>query len=136
MSIEENKDLVRRYFQTVVVDRDFSKFSEFTAPGFHIDRSAVPKGLHGKEGLSNQMDMLFEAFPDLDFQIVDMVAEGDKVVIRLEARGTHKGVYAGIEPTGRRVLYKALIMYRVVDGKLTEAWSNADDWGLVEQLRS
>ncbi len=135
MSTEENKELVRRYFQTIVIDRDFSKFSDFTAPGFFIDRSAVPEGIRGKDGLRSQMDMLYEAFPDLDFRIVDMVAEGDKVVIRLEARGTHKGVYAGIEPTGRRVLYKALIMYHVVNGKITEAWSNADDWGLIEQLK-
>jgi steroid delta-isomerase-like uncharacterized protein len=135
MSIEENKDLVRRYVQAILVDRDFSKFSELTAPGFYIDRSAVPDVIAGEEGLHTQMDMLYNAFPDLDLKIVDMVAEGDKVVVRFEAPGTHQGDFAGIPATGKTAVWKGLVMYRVENGKIMEAWANWDDWGLIEQLK-
>lgn len=135
MSVEENKELVRKYVDAILVHRDFSKFSEFTAPGFYIDRSAVPEAIKGENALHNQMDMLYGAFPDLDLQIVDMVAEGDKVVVRFAAPGTHQNTFAGIEGTGRRATWKGLVMYHVVGDKIAEAWANWDDWGLIEQLR-
>ena len=134
--IEANKEIVRGYVKAILVDRDFSKFSDFTAPGFYIDRSAVPEAIAGKDALNKQMDMLYGAFPDLDLQIVQIVAEGDLVVVRFEAPGTHTGEFAGIAPTGKRAVWKGLVMYHVVDGKITEAWANWDDWGLIEQLKA
>jgi steroid delta-isomerase-like uncharacterized protein len=135
-NVERNKEIVRGYVQAILVDRDFSKFSQFTAPGFSIDRSAVPEAIAGADALHSQMDMLYNAFPDLELEIVDMVAEGDKVVVRFQAPGTHTGTFAGIEPTGKRAVWKGLVMYHVVDGMITEAWANWDDWGLLEQLRN
>lgn len=135
MSLEDNKEVVRRYVQAILVDRDFSTFSKWTAPGFYIDRSAVPEAIEGEAGLSTQMDMLYTAFPDLQLKVVDMVAEGDKVVVRFEAPGTQTGEFAGIPPTGKKATWKGLVMYHVVDGKITEAWANWDDWGLIQQLK-
>ncbi len=135
MSIEDNKELVRKYVQAILVERDFSTFSDWTAPGFYIDRSAVPEAIVGEEGLSTQMDMLYNAFPDLDLKIADMVAEGDKVVVRFEAPGTQTGEFAGVPPTGKKATWKGLVMYHCVNGKITEAWANWDDWGLIEQLK-
>ena len=134
--IERNKDIVRAYIQAILVERDFSKFSTFTAPGFYIDRSAVPEAIAGENALHNQMDMLYGAFPDLALEIVNIVAEGDLVVVRFAAPGTHTGEFAGIPATGKRATWKGLVMYHVVDGKITEAWANWDDWGLIEQLKS
>ena len=134
-SIEQNKEIVRGYAQAILVERDFSKFAQFTAPGFYIDRSAVPEAIKGEQGLHTQMDMLYSAFPDLALRIVDMVAEGDKVVVRFEAPGTQTGPFAGIPATGKRAMWKGLVMYHVVGDKITEAWANWDDWGLIEQLK-
>ena len=134
-SLEKNKEIVRGYVQAILVERDFSKFSQFTAPGFYIDRSAVPEAIKGEQGLHTQMDMLYGAFPDLNLQIVDMVAEGDKVVVRFAAPGTHKGAFAGIPATGRTATWKGLVMYHVVGDKIAEAWADWDDWGLIEQLK-
>ena len=135
MSLEANKAVVRAYVDAILVKRDFSKFPEYTAPGFYIDRSAVPEAIVGENALHSQMDMLYGAFPDLDLKIVDMVAEDDKVVVRFEAPGTHQHAFAGIEGTGRKATWKGLVMYHVVDGKLKEAWANWDDWGLINQLK-
>lgn len=136
MTLEENKEIVRRYVDAILIRRDFSDFDKFTTPDFYIDRSAVPEAIKGEEGLHTQMDMLYTAFPDLELKIVNMVAEGDKVVVRFEAPGTHKGPFAGIEATGKSAVWKGLVMYRVSDdGRIAEAWANWDDWGLIEQLR-
>lgn len=134
-TLEQNKEIVRGYVQAILVERDFSKFSHFTAPGFYIDRSAVPEAIKGEEGLHTQMDMLYGAFPDLKLSIVDIVAEGDKVVVRFEAPGTHQGAFGGIQPTGRRAVWKGLVMYHVVGDKITEAWADWDDYGLLQQLQ-
>lgn len=135
MSVESNKEVVRKYVDAILVNRDFSKFSEYTAPGFYIDRSAVPEAIAGEEGLHTQMDMLYGAFPDLDLSIVNMVAEGDYVVVRFAAPGTQTGEFAGIPASGKKATWKGLVMYHVQDGKITEAWANWDDWGLIEQLK-
>ncbi|HTJ57154.1 MAG TPA: ester cyclase [Devosiaceae bacterium] len=134
-TIEQNKEIVRGYVEAILVKRDFSKFSHFTAPGFYIDRSAVPEAIKGEEGLHTQMDMLYGAFPDLALRMVDVVAEGDKVVVRFQAPGTHTGTFAGIPATGKRATWKGIVMYHVVDDKITEAWADWDDWGLIEQLK-
>jgi steroid delta-isomerase-like uncharacterized protein len=134
-NLEQNKEVVRKYVKAILVDRDFSKFETYTAPGFYIDRSAVPEAIKGEQGLHTQMDMLYSAFPDLALRIVDMVAEGDKVVVRFEAPGTHTGTFAGIAPTGKRAVWKGLVMYHVVENRIKEAWADWDDWGLIEQLK-
>jgi steroid delta-isomerase-like uncharacterized protein len=134
-SIEKNKEIVKGYVQAILVERDFSKFSNFTAPGFYIDRSAVPEAIKGEQGLHTQMDMLYSAFPDMKLKIVEIVAENDKVVVRFEGPGTQTGTFAGIPPSGKKAVWKGLVMYHVVGDKITEAWANWDDWGLVEQLK-
>ncbi|MGO9743915.1 MAG: ester cyclase [Roseiarcus sp.] len=134
-TVAENKQIVAGYVDAILVKRDFSKFSHFTAPGFYIERSAIPEAIRGEAGLHTQMDMLYGAFPDLALSMVEVVAEGDKVVVRFEAPGTHTGVFAGIPATGKRATWKGLVMYHVVGDKITQAWADWDDLGLIEQLR-
>jgi steroid delta-isomerase-like uncharacterized protein len=135
MSVQDNKSIVLGYVQAILVERDFSKFKTFTTDDFYIDRSAVPEAIKGEEGLHTQMDMLYSAFPDLDLKVVDVVAEGDRVVVRFAAPGTHKGDFAGVPATGRTATWKGIVMYHVEGGKIKEAWANWDDWGLIEQLK-
>ena len=134
-TIEQNKEIVRGYVQAILVERDFSKFQQYTAPGFYVDRSAVPEAIKGESGLHTQMDMLYSAFPDMKLRIVDIVAEGDKVVVRFEGPGTQTGTFAGVAPSGKKAVWKGLVMYHVVGDKITEAWANWDDTGLIEQLK-
>jgi predicted ester cyclase len=133
--IEENKEVVRKYVQAILVEQDFTQFEDHTHEGFKIDRSAVPEAIVGSAGLSKQMEMLYKAFPDLKITIADIVAEGDKVVVRFEAPGKHTGHFAGIDATGKDVVWKGLVMYRVHSGKVAEAWANWDDYGLIVQLQ-
>jgi steroid delta-isomerase-like uncharacterized protein len=134
-TVSENKAIVTGYVNAILIKRDFSQFSHFTAPGFYIERSAVPEAIKGEAGLHTQMDMLYAAFPDLALSMVDIVAEGDKVVVRFEAPGTHTGTFAGIPATGKTATWRGLVMYHVVGDKITQAWADWDDWGLIEQLK-
>jgi steroid delta-isomerase-like uncharacterized protein len=133
--VEKNKQIVREYVDAILIHRDFTQFDKFTTKDFKIDRSAVPEAIAGAKGLGSQMDMLYKAFPDLDLKIADMVASNDKVLVRFEAPGTHKNDFIGIAPTGKRVVWKGLVLYQLKDGKLDHAWANWDDYGLVEQLK-
>jgi steroid delta-isomerase-like uncharacterized protein len=74
------------------------------------------------------------AFPDTRMTIEDEIAEGDKVVIRWTIRGTHKGEYMGIAPTGKEVTVTGISVYRIERGKIVEDWSNNDMLGMLQQL--
>ena len=74
------------------------------------------------------------AFPDAQFTIDDMIGEGDRVVLRLTMRGTHRGVFNGIPPTGRRVLVTGVSIERVVGGRIMEGWVTNDALGMLQQL--
>lgn len=74
------------------------------------------------------------AFPRYELIVDDIIAEGDKVVLRATARGTHEGEFAGIPPTGRDVEFAAIIIYRIEDGLIAETWIQADMVGLLQQL--
>ena len=68
-------------------------------------------------------------------EVDDLIAEGDKVVVRWRLLGTHKGDFLGIAPTGRAIALKGIAIYRVKDGKLMERWVVSDLHGLLEEIR-
>jgi predicted ester cyclase len=74
------------------------------------------------------------AFPDLHFTIEDQIAEGDKVVNRVTARGTHLGDFRGIPPTGKQVTVAGITIDRIAGGKLVESWTSWDFLGILQQL--
>ncbi len=89
---------------------------------------------NGPEGFKALILPLRQAFPDLHFKIQDTVAEGSRVVVRWIWRGTHRGSFAGIAPTGRQVFNEGIAIYRFEDGKITEAWSQMDRLGVLQQI--
>ena len=132
--VQANIAHVRRYIEELLMTGTFAIASELVAPGFSIDRSAMPDAIAGPEGLHKQMDMLKLAFPDLELRIADLFGNDDKVVARFEAPGTHTGEFAGIAPTGRKVMWKGIVIYHVKDNKVTHAWACWDDVGLVQAI--
>ena len=76
--------------------------------------------------------MLHAAFPDLHITVEDTITEGDKVVGRNSLTGTHRGAYMGLAPTGRRVVYSEIFIFRLAEGRIVEIWGVVD---VVAQLR-
>ena len=88
MSTEDNKTLMRRFFEEVYTKKNLAAIEEFIAPN-HIDHSAAAAGLPvGPEGSRQAIGMMLTGFPDLHVTVEDMIAEGDKLVVRLTIRGT------------------------------------------------
>ena len=132
MSTEENKALVRRFYEEI--DRgNLVAMDELVAEDY-INHAPPPfPGPAGREGLKRAFKIFWEATPGYH-QIEDMLAEGDKVVTRLTAYGTHAGEMAGIPPTGKKLTMTAIAIHRIADGKIVEHWAEKDTLGFLQQL--
>jgi len=133
MSTEDNKALMRRFYEEVFNKKNLAAIDDFIDPN-QVDHSAPPGVAGGLEGTKQLIGMDLTAFPDLHFTVEDMIAEGDKVVARLTARGTHKGAYMGIPPTGKQATSPAIDIVRIAGGKSVEHWLEMDTLGLLQQL--
>ena len=93
------------------------------------------KKAHGRDEFKAVLSRLFRAFPDLRYQIDDVVVSGDRMVLRWEGRGTHQGEYLGIQGTGRPITYRGITLYELRDGRISRAWVSADLLSLLRSLR-
>lgn len=134
MMSEQNKALMRRAIEEVWNRGDFDVLKEVVADDFVIHASTPEAEIHGVDGARQFIKMLHSTFPDIHFTIVDQVAEGDRVVTRWEAQGTHKGELMGIPPTGKRVTLTATDIDRVVNGKVVECWTTMDGPTMMQQM--
>ena len=128
MTLEENKAIVRRFVEAYN-KRNLDAFDDLLAPDYFDRTSQV-----GREGLKQLMNMAFIAFPDLHETIEDIIAEGDKVWVRITFTGTNSGEWMGLAPTGKKVTSKNVDIYRIVNGKLAEYWNVTDASDFNKQL--
>ena len=134
MSIEANKALVRRLYEEVFNKRNLAVADELLTETSLNHADPHGAGRVGPESLKGVVQMLTAGFPDFHMTLEDLVAEGDKVVVRITASGTHQGAFMGIPPTGKRFTQQQIHLVRVVDGKVTENWNVRDDLGMMQQL--
>ena len=136
MSVEENKIIARRVFEEAWNQRDLDAVDEICATDFvrHDPASSNLSGPIGPEGYKQVITFYTTAFPDHHFVVEDMIAEGDRVVTRWTATGTHQGDLAGIPPTGVKGIVTGITIARFGEGKIVEERSNWDALGLMQQL--
>lgn len=132
MSAEENKIVARRLLDAVNRG-NLAAAEDLVAPDY-VDHGAPPGHPGGPAGFTATVQMYRAAFPDFYWAIEDMIGEGDKIAIRVTARGTHQGDLMGIAPTGRQVTVTGIAIWRIADGKVAEAWVNRDLLGMMQQL--
>lgn len=132
-SLERNKEAVRSYYDVILNQRDFSRFEEVASSNFIGHRNT--QVVHGAEGLQAQMDMFVRAFPDIQYYIDEMIAEDDKVVVNFRAPGTQNGEFAGIPPTGKKVVWRGNMLYRLENGKVAELIAYLNDRDLIAELQ-
>ena len=134
MSTEQNKALFRRMVEEIFNRGNMSLADEFIAPDF-VEHEELPPGIPpGREGVKQLTAMLRSAFPDFKATIDDMIAEGDKVVVRMTWRGTHKGEFMGIPPTGKSVSFGVIDIVRFAGDKFAEHWGLMDSMSMMQQL--
>jgi steroid delta-isomerase-like uncharacterized protein len=131
---EQNKSIGRRLIEQVWNQGNFAVVDELIASDY-IGHSSMPDGeTQGREGYRQFFSALRQAFPNLQVTIEDQIAAGDRVVTRWTARGTHKGQFQGIPPTGKQGAITGITIDRIANGKVVECWTNADDLGLLRLL--
>lgn len=135
MSANKNIAVLRRAVEEVNKG-NIAAAAELVAPGFiRHDLTAVWPGEAGVEGVQDFIAMLRTALPDLNFEIEDIFATGDRAAARYTVRGTHTGGdLLGVVPSGRRVQFSEINIYRFSDGKICENWELADIYGLMRQI--
>jgi predicted ester cyclase len=132
-NLEANKQLCRDYFAAFLKgDTDWMK--KHIAPTFVRHDPGLPFEVKGPEGVKQLHDVLMPAFPDMQLPLLDFVAEGEKVLVRLKVQATHTGAFGDLEPTGRRVDIDVLDLFQIRDGVLVEHWALLDNLGMLKQL--
>ena len=129
MSLEENKKIVRKTIE-VVNTQELSSIEKMVAPDF-IDHT---RQMQGPEGLKQFLSMIFRSFPDFHLTIEDMIAEGDKVWVRLTITATHTSEFYGLAPTGNKFTEPSVWIYRIVNGKVVEGWDVQDELDFYKKI--
>ena len=130
---EQNKEIARRIFDEVWNEGNIDVADQLVGTNFvlHDPAQNLDKDL---AGFKKHVAGVRAAFPDIHFAVEDMVAEGDKVVSRWSAQGTHRGDFLGVGATGKRMTVTGIVVTRHANGKNVETWSNWDALGLLQQL--
>ena len=131
---EQNKALMRRAIEEVWNRENFAILKEIVASDFVIHASTPEAEIHGAEGAKQFITMLHNAIPDIHFVIADQVAEGDRVVTRWVAHGTHLGDLMGMPPSGKQVSITATDIDRIANGKVVECWTTLDGAAMMQQM--
>ena len=136
---DRNKAVVRRHFESMWNQRDRECMAEiistdYVEHGLAAITGTVDERHDAIEGMKGTVDWLTAAFPDLRFEICDLIGEADKVLAYTRMTGTHDGEFQGVAPTNRRVHVMAMHLFRVRDGRLVEHWAVRDDLAMMQQL--
>jgi steroid delta-isomerase-like uncharacterized protein len=132
---EANKILVGRWFEEVWNQGREETIDELFAAngiGYGLGDTDVPT--RGPAEFRVFASNLRGALPDIHMTIEDMMAEGDKVTVRITLEGTHKGGQLGVAPTGRRIHIQGIVVVRIANGQIVEGWNSWDQLGLLRQI--
>jgi steroid delta-isomerase-like uncharacterized protein len=124
---DQNKRIVRQVYEDVRSDGNLDLVDRIFSPDYvGHDPTAQPQEVHGPAGFKDQTAGYRRVFPDLRFSIHQLVAEGDDVVVRWTARGTHRGSMVGEVPTGEPVEVSGFGSWRIEEGRVAEHWGVLD----------
>jgi steroid delta-isomerase-like uncharacterized protein len=135
MSEQDNKSIVRRYYDEVLNERNIELLDELAIEDY-VEHNPFPGQGNGLADLKARVAGLCGAFKPLHFAIEDVVAEGDKVVVRWTNSGTDKGGFMGMPATGKDFGIDGIDIHVVRDGKLAEHWHVVDQLAQMQQLGS
>lgn len=133
MSLEINKQLCRDYF-TAFAAGDSAWMERHIAPGFVRHDPGLPFEVRGPAGVKQLHDVLLPAFPDMALPLEDLIAEGEKVLVRLRVQGTHTGAFGDLAATGRKIDIGVLDLFQIRDGQFIEHWALLDNLSMLKQL--
>lgn len=129
---ETNRKAVERLVNDVFVNHDLSKLDEYMRDDYIQHNADVAQG---KKGFTEFFAATFKAIPDFKYTLLNMVAEGDYVMIYCTTSGTHTdGEWLGKQPTGNKLDFNVVDIFRIQDGMIAEHWDVADTFELFSQV--
>lgn len=132
--IAGNKQLVEAFIQELFSKGDLGAVDRYLDPGFVNHDPPFPGAPDGPEGMRAAAAMFRQALPDWHSEVHHLVAEGDIVVERFTASGTHRGVLMGAQPTDATVVLAGINVFRIDGDRIVERWGRLDEAGLLRQL--
>lgn len=132
MSTEQNKSIVRRWIEEGWNNHNLSVIDEVYAADF-VQHEPAPQAVNSREALKAYVGAYLTAFPDLQLSIEDLLAEGDKVAWRFNSTGHQNGPFMGMPPSGRTGNISGIVIFRLENSRIAEAWVNLDVLGLLQQ---
>ena len=132
---ERNKAVVRRWFEEVWNQgREASSDDRFPAGGVAHGLGDSESDVRGPAEFKPFAANIRGSIPDTHIRVEDILTEGDRVAVRVTLEGTHTGLGLGVPPTGRKISIQGIIILRMVDGRIIEAWNSYDQLGLLRQI--
>jgi steroid delta-isomerase-like uncharacterized protein len=133
--IEKHKEIARYISQKVVNEKDYSPIHEFLTENYvyHGLGGMIAKTPHG---FMEAIKGFHLAIPDLKSEIIDMVGEEDRLIVRFNFTGTHQGNFLGFNGSGAKLNFEGMIMRRFENGKVAEDWDYFDFPLVVQQIQS
>jgi len=133
MSVEQNKSVVRRYYDEVLNRGHIAVLDELATDNY-IENDPFPGQGNGRTDLKVRVSTLLTAFSPCTFTIDDIVAEGDRVVVRWRSSGNHSGDFLGMPPTHRDYTITGIDIHRLAAGQMAEHWHVVDQLSQLQQL--
>jgi predicted ester cyclase len=141
--LEANKMILRRHFDEVLNLGNLSVIDDIYSDRYVLDAPVQTDGsirasgkTYGRDGLKRRVVLFRSAFPDIHFTIGALLAEGDQVAVQYTFKGTHRGNFGELEPTGRSVAVTGILIAQLIDSKIATAFSVFDSKELLNQLES
>ena len=128
MSVESNKLIARRFVEEILGQGSLHLIDEIAAPNY-IDHN-LPNGITPVQSIA----AFHAGFPDVTFAVEDQMVDGDRVVTRWLANGTHTGNLYGIPPTNKSMTLTGISIYRIANDKIVESWVEYDRMSMMQQL--
>jgi predicted ester cyclase len=132
INVARNKEVIKQYYAVFNEGGDVP-FEEFFSSQF-VDHNGYPNQMPGPDGVRKGYKFWIKAFPDNHAELVDIIAEGDKVVVRTIAEATHLGEFQNIAPTNKKIEIEGISIYRLSEGKIQERWGLTEGGKLLRIL--
>jgi steroid delta-isomerase-like uncharacterized protein len=132
--LDHNKQLVDAFIQELFTKGDLGAVDRYLDPAFVNHDPPFPGAPDGPEGMRQAASLFRKAMPDWRSDVDQLVAEGDLVVERFTASGTHRGELMGVPPTGRTIVLAGVNTFRIAGDRIVERWGCLDQAGLLRQL--
>lgn len=131
---EPLKARLREYVEECWLAGDLDRLEEFVAADYVEHNPATPHDIEGIEGHRANIEQFRETFPDMSIELERIVSDGNKTAQLMTCRGTHRGEFMDVPPTGQSVEFQAVGITVWEDGKMVEDWSQVDMLGIMDQL--